>query len=75
MPGARLGERACAFVQMKPGSSFDLVEMRAFLEKAGMARTYHPERLEIIDELPRTPSGKIQKFALRERAARMAKES
>jgi cyclohexanecarboxylate-CoA ligase len=74
MPDARLGERACAFVQMKPGSSLDLAEMRAFLEKAGMARTYHPERLELIDELPRTPSGKIQKFALRERAAKMASE-
>ncbi len=74
MPDARLGERACAFVQMKPGTTLDLEEMRAFLGKAGMTRTYYPERLEIIEELPRTPSGKIQKFALRERAARLAKE-
>jgi cyclohexanecarboxylate-CoA ligase len=75
MPDARLGERACAFVQMKPGTSLDLEAMRAFLGEAGMSRTYYPERLEILEELPRTPSGKIQKFALRERAARLAKES
>jgi cyclohexanecarboxylate-CoA ligase len=33
-----------------------------------MARQYMPERLEIVAELPRTPSGKIQKFRLREMA-------
>jgi cyclohexanecarboxylate-CoA ligase len=75
MPDARLGERACAFVQMKPGATLGLDEMRVFLEKAGMSRTYHPERIELVDELPRTPSGKIQKFALRERAARLAKDA
>jgi cyclohexanecarboxylate-CoA ligase len=31
-----------------------------------MARQYMPERLEILPELPRTPSGKIQKFKLRD---------
>jgi acyl-coenzyme A synthetase/AMP-(fatty) acid ligase len=36
-----------------------------------VAKTYWPERLEVVDELPRTPSGKIQKFVLREYAAEL----
>ncbi|MFZ5493324.1 MAG: AMP-binding protein [Pseudomonadota bacterium] len=68
MPDARLGERACAFVTLKPGTAFDLDSLTSWLATAGMARTYWPERLEIVPELPRTASGKIQKFELRERA-------
>ena len=40
--------------------------MKAFLESKGIARQYWPERLEIMAELPRTPSGKILKYRLRE---------
>jgi cyclohexanecarboxylate-CoA ligase len=36
-----------------------------------MARPYWPERLELVAEMPRTPSGKIQKFRLREMAANL----
>ena len=68
MPDARLGERACAFVTLKPGARFDFDAMTAWLAECGTARTYWPERLEIVPELPRTASGKIQKFELRERA-------
>ncbi len=64
----RLGERACAFVTTKPGTILTLDTMRSFLTDAGMAKQYHPERLQLIDEMPRTASGKIQKFALRTRA-------
>jgi cyclohexanecarboxylate-CoA ligase len=35
-----------------------------------MAKPYWPERLELLSEMPRTPSGKIQKFKLREFAAK-----
>jgi len=42
--------------------------MQAHLEAGTLAKPYWPERLEIVSELPRTPSGKIQKFMLRERA-------
>jgi cyclohexanecarboxylate-CoA ligase len=63
---ARLGERACAFVRLREGASLTLPEITAYLEAQRMARQYMPERLEILSELPRTPSGKIQKFKLRD---------
>jgi cyclohexanecarboxylate-CoA ligase len=69
MPDERLGERACAFVITKSNASLDMTELTRFLREQGMARQYWPERLEIVAEMPRTPSGKIQKFKLREIAA------
>lgn len=66
MPDERLGERACAFVQPKPGASFTFDDMIAHLTAAEMSKTYLPEKLEIVEEFPRTASGKIQKFELRE---------
>lgn len=68
-PDSRLGERACAFVILRDGASLGFDEMIAYLRDQKMAQQYFPERLEIVDELPRTPSGKIQKFRLREIAA------
>ena len=65
-PDDRLGERACAFVTLKPGASFDFDEMRRHLGAHRLAIQYWPERLEIRDSLPATASGKIQKFALRQ---------
>jgi cyclohexanecarboxylate-CoA ligase len=67
-PDERLGERACAFVRLREGASLTFEEMVAHLEAQRMARQYIPERLEVVDELPRTPSGKVQKFRLREAA-------
>jgi cyclohexanecarboxylate-CoA ligase len=69
MPDARLGERCCAFVTLQPGCNLEFAEMIAFLEKQNLARQYLPERLEILNEMPRTPTGKIQKFVLRDIAA------
>ena len=66
VPDERLGERGCAIVTLKTDTSLDLASMVDFLGAAGMARNYLPERLEIIEQFPRTPSGKIQKFKLRE---------
>ena len=71
-PDARLGERACAFVVLRDGSALSFDDMLAYLEAQQMARQYIPERLEIVTELPRTPSGKIQKFKLRETARTFA---
>lgn len=65
-PDQRLGERACAFVTLAPAHSFTMEEMVAYLEAQRIAKQYLPERLEVMDNLPRTPSGKIQKFKLRE---------
>lgn len=66
MPDARLGERAVAFVVPKPGQQFSFDDMIKFLEEQKTAKQYLPERLEIVDDLPRTPSGKVQKFKLRD---------
>jgi cyclohexanecarboxylate-CoA ligase len=70
MPDERLGERACAYVVLDPDWSgdFGLAEVRAHLDAAEVSKFYWPERVETIDEMPRTPSGKIQKFVLRDRA-------
>jgi cyclohexanecarboxylate-CoA ligase len=69
MPDARLGERACAFVVTREHTPLALPELARFLGEQGMAKPYWPERLEVVGEMPRTPSGKIQKFRLRELAA------
>ena len=68
MPDPRLGERACAFVVLAPGATWSFPELQAHLDAHNVAKTYWPERLELVTELPRTPSGKIQKFVLRDRA-------
>ena len=67
-PDARLGEKACAFVSLKPGSSLTLAEMSDYLTSHQVTRQYHPERLELMEDMPKTPSGKLQKFKLRESA-------
>jgi acyl-CoA synthetase (AMP-forming)/AMP-acid ligase II len=67
-PDERLGEHGCAFFRMQPGvEAPDLEEVKAHLSDAGLARQKWPEELRVVDELPRTPSGKIQKFVLRDR--------
>jgi cyclohexanecarboxylate-CoA ligase len=65
-PDERLGERACAVVVPKPGQSFDMPTMVAYFKSLKVAIQYIPERLEILDAMPATPSGKIQKFKLRD---------
>jgi cyclohexanecarboxylate-CoA ligase len=70
-PDERLGERACAFVVPKPGQTIDFASMIDFLKSQKLAAQYMPERLEVREAMPATPSGKIQKFKLRE----MLKES
>ena len=68
-PDDRLGERACAFVVLKPGFTMDLAAVQAHMADSQVAKQYWPERVRVLDELPRTASGKIQKFKLREMAA------
>jgi cyclohexanecarboxylate-CoA ligase len=65
-PDERLGERACAVVVPKAGQSIDLAALVAFLKAEKVAVQYIPERLIVRDVMPSTPSGKIQKFKLRE---------
>jgi cyclohexanecarboxylate-CoA ligase len=66
IPDPRVQERACACVTLAPGvTEFTFEEMQEFLRAKGLAKQYWPERLEVMDSLPSTPSGKIQKFELR----------
>ena len=65
-PDERLGERACAVVVLKPGQSLDLPSLVDYLKSQKVAVQYIPEKMEILDAMPATPSGKIQKFKLRE---------
>jgi acyl-CoA synthetase (AMP-forming)/AMP-acid ligase II len=67
-PDARLGEIACAHFRMLNGTTAPgLDAVRATLEQAGLARQKWPELIREVSEFPRTPSGKIQKFVLRQR--------
>ncbi|WP_354683656.1 cyclohexanecarboxylate-CoA ligase [Cupriavidus necator] len=65
-PDDRLGERACAFVVPRAGQGLDLAGMVEWLRAQKVALQYIPEKLVVRDVLPATPSGKIQKFRLRE---------
>ena len=68
----RMGERACAVVVPKPGMSIDLDSIIQFMKSQKVALQYIPERLVVRDAMPTTPSGKIQKFKLREELAAMS---
>jgi cyclohexanecarboxylate-CoA ligase len=65
-PDERLGERACAVVVPKPGQTIDLPGLVDFMKAQKVAVQYIPERLIVRDAMPSTPSGKIQKFKLRD---------
>ena len=66
-PDERLGEHVCAFVRLTEGSTpVDLAEVRSQMQGAGLARQKWPEELRLVLELPRTPSGKVKKFVLRD---------
>ena len=66
MPDKRLGERACAYIVLNSSeSSLTLADVIAFFATRRIAKYKYPERLVIIDSLPRTASGKIKKFLLR----------
>jgi cyclohexanecarboxylate-CoA ligase len=65
MPDPRLGERSCAYVVSTAAGRLDLAGMRWLLDDARVAKQYWPERLEVIDALPRTQTGKVRKFELR----------
>lgn len=68
-PDDRLGEHGCAFVRMLPDhdGAPSLAAVKAHFEASGMARQKWPEDVRPIVEFPRTASGKIQKFVLRQR--------
>ena len=67
MPDAIYGEKVCAFAELAPGASLTLADVVEHFARAGVARQKTPERLEIVERLPRNASGKVKKFELRAR--------
>ena len=68
MPDREMGERACAFVVLRPGASLDFAEMVAFMKSQEVATYKIPERLEIASDFPMTAAGnKVDKRALETR--------
>ena len=67
MPDERLGERVCAFVVAAPGPAPTFESVVEHVRARGVAVQKLPERLELVDELPRTATGKVEKFRLRAR--------
>ena len=65
MPDPRLGERVCVYVVPRPGADVTLADVRRSMESLGVAAYKLPERLVLIEELPTTKVGKIDKKALR----------
>jgi non-ribosomal peptide synthetase component E (peptide arylation enzyme) len=76
MPDRRLGERACAYVVLRPGTELTLEALVAHLRAQGAGPLQLPERLEVIDEIPETPAAKIDRVRLRaDIAQKVAAES
>ncbi len=65
VPDDRLGERACAVVRLAPGEALTLDELGRHLNGIGLARQKWPEELRVVDDFPRTATGKIRKVDLR----------
>ncbi|MDP6708931.1 MAG: AMP-binding protein [Alphaproteobacteria bacterium] len=75
MPDPVLAERVCAYVIPEAGESLGFEEMVDFLKSKRVAVWKLPERLEIRDAFPMTPSGKVQKFLLRREIAELIGET
>lgn len=74
-PDERLGERACAVIVPKPDQTIELADIVSYLKSRQVALQYIPERLVVLDAMPATPSGKIQKFKLRELTNQMGESA
>jgi acyl-CoA synthetase (AMP-forming)/AMP-acid ligase II len=65
VPDERYGEKVCAFVIPREGQTLSLDDVRAHFQDQGVAKQKTPERIEIVEQFPRTLSGKVQKHILR----------
>ena len=66
VPDRRLGEKGCAFVVPREGKNLTLEDLTGFLDELGVAKYKLPEYLRLVEELPITPTGKVQKFKLKD---------
>jgi acyl-CoA synthetase (AMP-forming)/AMP-acid ligase II len=69
MPHVRLGEAICAYIVAWGNEQPDCAALSEYLNTRGLARQKWPERVEYVETLPKTASGKVQKYQLRRRAA------
>ncbi len=69
MPDPVYGEKACAFVVLHPGKVLTLAELSEFLLAQKIAKFKLPERLEVVEQFPISPAGKILRRVLRETIA------
>ena len=67
MPDPVLGEKACCFVTLRPGFDLSFTEGCVLREGENVSKVKWPERLEIVEEMPLTPTRKIIKGALAQR--------
>jgi non-ribosomal peptide synthetase component E (peptide arylation enzyme) len=65
MPDPMLGEKLCLYITVKPGTEVTLEQIQEMLRQTGLAAFKNPERLVVLDELPTTKVGKINKKDLR----------
>jgi len=73
-PDPVFGERVCAYVEPRVGAEITLEGLVAHLAGRGVSREWYPERLVVVEELPRSSGGKVAKGDLREDAKRRAAE-
>jgi acyl-CoA synthetase len=66
MPDPVFGERVCVFVELKQADTLDLPTLVDHLLQLGVSKELLPERLDVLDELPRSSGGKVAKGQLRE---------
>ena len=70
MPDETFGERVCVYAELRPGAALDLEGLVAHLASRGVSKETWPERLVVVDDLPRGTGGKVAKKQLREDIAR-----
>jgi acyl-CoA synthetase len=74
MPDPVFGERVCAYVEVAPGAVLDLDDLRDHLRARGVGKELWPERLVVLEALPRASGGKVAKGALRDDIRRRVAE-
>ena len=72
MPDPVFGERVCLYAELHPGATLELDDVVAFLSARGVSREWFPERLVVLDALPRASGGKVAKGVLRDDIRRRA---
>ena len=66
MPDPQMGEKACAYIQPAPRSDLTFEKIIAFLKGRGSSVLHLPERIEFVESMPLTKTGKVDKRFLRE---------